>query len=183
MERLLVVCTANQCRSPVGGAILQHFAGQRRREVEVRSAGFIEGGVAPPSEIVELGSTFGLELAEHRSQQVTAELVEGSSLVVGMTRRHVRELAIAYPGSWPRAFTIRELVRRGREVGGLGPDGELAAWIVAMHEGRQTADLLGADETDEVADPMGGSWEDFEEMGRTLWGLAHGLADLIWPAR
>ena len=183
MERLLVVCTANQCRSPVAGAMLQLFAGQRGREVEVRSAGFMEGGFAPPSEIVRLGSTFGLDLADHLSQQVTAELVEGSSLVMGMTRRHVRELAIAYPGSWPRAFTIRELVRRGREVGGLGPDGELAAWIAAMHEGRQTADLLGADETDEVADPMGGSWEDFEEMGRTLWGLAHGLADLIWPAR
>ena len=74
-------------------------------------------------------------------------------------------------------------LRRGREVGGLGPDGELAAWAASMHEGRHTADLLGAAEFDDVADPMGGSWEDFEEMGRTLWGIAHGLADLIWPAR
>jgi len=181
MKRILVVCTANQCRSPVGAGELARHAIQRSIDVTIDSAGFMEGGFEPPSEIVHAGRAFGLDLSNHRSRQLDANLVNSADLIVTMTRRHVRELAVTYPGTWQRTFTIRELVRRGQSIGPLAAQLTPDAWIAGLHEGRQPSDLLGTDETDDVQDPMGGIQNDYDVMAETLWGLTHEMADLIWP--
>ena len=98
-----------------------------------------------------------------------------------MTRRHVREIAVTYPGTWQRTFTIREFVRRGQSIGPLTAELTPESWIAGVHEGRQPSDLLGTDETDDVKDPMGGIQNDYDVMAKTLWRLTREMADLIWP--
>jgi hypothetical protein len=36
---------------------------------------------------------------------------------VGLTRQHVRETVLTVPSSFPRAFTLREIIRRGFHTG------------------------------------------------------------------
>ena len=59
----------------------------------------------------------GLDVAGHLSRQVTADDLARASLVLAMAREHLRQAVVIAPDAWPRAFTIRELVRRGAQVG------------------------------------------------------------------
>lgn len=65
----------------------------RRRELEevrVRSAGtFATGGSPASGGALRTAQRHGVDLSEHRSSPLTAELLEWADLVVGMTRTHV----------------------------------------------------------------------------------------------
>ncbi len=110
--RVLFLCTANLCRSPMAAALFAREAPGRAGGVESASAGLLPGGRAVPSEVLEVMAPYGLDLSGHRSRRMTGELVGGSDLVVGMGRRHVREAVVLEPEVWPRAFTLKDLVRR-----------------------------------------------------------------------
>ena len=181
MDRILVVCTANQCRSPVAGAFLSRHAAERGADAKVLSAGLLESGNPAVAEVVALGPALGFDLGSHRSREVTDELIASAELIIGLTRLHVRELAVANRAAWPRTFTLRELVREGSRLGPRLESLSLADWIAPLHEARTPSDLLGADPLDDVADPMGGPPEGYEEMARDLADLTNRLADLLWP--
>ena len=132
--------------------------------------------------MVRAASSFGLELSGHLSRHFELPQLAESDLIVTMTRRHVRELVAPEAKLWSRTFTIRELVRRGLEVGPRGTDEPLSKWLALVHEGRQPAELLGSDPGDDVADPMHGIPTDYDEMVETLYGLTHELVGLLFPA-
>ena len=54
-----------------------------------------------------------------------------------------------------RTFTLKELVRRGEKVGPRGPREPVSAWLGRVGTGRVVSDLMGEDENDDVADPIG----------------------------
>src|SRR5256885_253238 len=84
---------------------------------------------------------------------VTSSIIASGS--VAAAAEHVREVAVQVPQVWPRTFTLREIVRRGEEVGRRGADQPLDEWVAKLHAGRTPAMLVGASDTDDVADPMG----------------------------
>ena len=59
----------------------------------------------------------GLDITGHRSRRITPDLLAGPDLIVGMAREHVREAVVLRPELYARTFTLKELVRRGSEVG------------------------------------------------------------------
>jgi len=71
---------------------------------------------------------------------------------------------------WPRAFTLRELVRCGGPVGRRSAEETLADWLARAHRGRQRSALLGESPDDDVADPIGGPQRWHGETARTLSG-------------
>jgi len=123
----------------------------------------------------------GIDLSGHRSRELNHDLIAGVDLVLCMTRRHVRELSVREPEMWPRAFTLREIVRRGEEVGARPAGSELTEWLELLHESRTKVELMGADPGDDVADPMGGAQEDFDKMVVDLLDLTRRFVDLAWP--
>jgi protein-tyrosine phosphatase len=126
-----------------------------------------------------LGS-YGLEISGHRSHRVTvADLNEGD-LILGMAREHVRHAVVTAPDTWPRAFTLKELVRRGEEIGPAKPGEPLADWLARVHEGRERAALVGDSRTDDVADPMGGRPQAYADTAALLDDLIGRLAGLCW---
>ena len=168
MANLLVVCTANQCRSPLAAAMLHRRVSERGLNHRIKSAGLLRGGERSPEQIIEVARLHGFDLSEHRSEQVTTRLLDGADLVLGMTRHHVRDVAVMEPSVWPHAFTMTEFVRRSERAGQKPAAVDVAEWCQAIHEGRTTSDLLAAPPTDDIQDPMGGTSDDFIRLGAIL---------------
>src|SRR5580692_12120442 len=101
-------------------ALLSARLAARGVAVPVASAGLLGGG-RPPPEVVSVMAATGIDVTGHRSRIVTADDLAAADLILGLAREHVRHAAVLLPGAWPRAFTIRELARRGRQAGPRTP--------------------------------------------------------------
>ena len=163
-------------------AFLRHRSAGWEEPVEVRSAGFLTEGVAPPPEAVEAMAAYGIDTSAHRSRVCTEADLAGADLVVAMARSHVREAVVLSPAAWSRTFTLKELVRRAAAVGERAPGQTMAAWLEGVCDGRQRADLLGSSDDDDVADPIGGPLAAFEATASELAGLVARMAGSVWPA-
>ena len=154
--RVLVVCTANVCRSPMAQALLHHHCREVGVDVSVRSAGTKEFDLPVDPLAVEALATYGLDISQHQPRRLDRSIVdtEGADLVLVMTRDHLRTAATTGSGAFRRTFTLREFARRAAVV---EPDpGEgLASWLDVVAEGRQARDLMGNDSADDIADPYG----------------------------
>jgi len=151
--------------------------------VSVASAGLLPGGFPSPPEVVRVLGELGIDASAHRSTQLTAELVEASDMIVGMARRHVREVVLLERDAWPRAFTLKELVRRGDEVGPRETGESVRDWLARMHDGRDRAGLVGNSVHDDVADPLGGPLDAYRASAREIAALVGAVAGLLGAPR
>jgi protein-tyrosine-phosphatase len=166
-------------------ALLMRRLGTRRIPVVVRSAGLLHEGLLPQGDPPPPGPIsalvpYGLEISGHRSRQATVTDLAWADLILGMGREHVRHAVVTAPDTWPHAFTLKELVRRGEEVGPAKPGEPLADWLGRVHEGRERGALLGDSPVDDVADPMGGPPRAYAETAALLDELTGRLAWLCW---
>jgi protein-tyrosine-phosphatase len=94
---VLVVCTANICRSPMAAALLRHaLAGQPEplRSIPVISAGTSARTGEPVTDLSAASlKKVGLDISGHRSQPVTGELLTGALAVICMTESHRASIA------------------------------------------------------------------------------------------
>jgi hypothetical protein len=79
--RILLVCTANVCRSPMAQAILADKLARRRITAEVVSAGLLEGGLPTAPEAIEAVAADGPSTGGYRSRSVVADDVSRADLV------------------------------------------------------------------------------------------------------
>jgi protein-tyrosine phosphatase len=149
-------------------------------DVSVGSAGLLESGRSPTDDGIETMATWGIDLGEHRSRQMTDEMLRAADLVIGMAREHVREVAVNVPDVWPRTFTMREFIRRGEEIGPRAPGQPFDEWVAKLHAGRIPSSLLGSSEDDDVADPMGRSRRAYETSATEIDALTTRLVALIF---
>ena len=123
----------------------------------------------------------GLDIAAHRSTSMERDLLLGADLILGMAREHVREAVVRVPEVWPRAFTLKELVRRAAETGPRADGQSFEEWLAKCHAGRVHTDLLGSSRADDVADPYGSSRQNYERTALELHELIERLVDLAFP--
>ncbi|MCU0309629.1 MAG: hypothetical protein MUE36_01635 [Acidimicrobiales bacterium] len=154
----------------------------RRVDAHVHSAGMWEDGHPAAAHSVDEAAARGLALAGHRSRVIDRDLVLGADLVIALARRHVRDVAGTVPGVFGRTFTLKELVRRGREVGPIPAGSTLPEWLEAVGRDRVAATYLRPDPDDDVADPVGGTRAQFARTAAELESLAAALAGLLAPA-
>ena len=180
---ILVLCTANQCRSPMAASLLRSELAAREMDVDVVSAGFLDGGVPAQPHVVSVMAAVGLDVSTHMSSSVNEELAATADLIVGMTRQHVVDLVAAAPEIWPRAFTAAEIVRRA-QAGEPRKDTEtIRAFAERLSTDRSRADLLAERLADDVPDPIGGRKRDFERVRDLLAAWAADLAIALDPNR
>jgi protein-tyrosine-phosphatase len=88
---LLFVCTGNTCRSPMAEGIARHRLAERGwSHVRVQSAGLsARHGDAASQPAVAVAARHGVDLASHRSQPLTEELVGWADLVLAMGPSHL----------------------------------------------------------------------------------------------
>lgn len=163
--------------------LLQHHLDLAGVEAHVSSAGLYPGGAPATAHAVTVMGQRGLDLAAHESRRMDASLVGAADLVLGMTREHVREVAMVDAGALSRTFTLKELVGAGERGGGRHPNEAFPAWLERMGIGRRRDTLLGVghDDAFDVEDPVGRSVGEYERTAQELEGLLGRLVQLGWP--
>ena len=150
--------------------------------MHVGSAGLRLVGEPASANGIDVLAGRGLDMSGHRSRILDRELLEGTDLTLAMSREHLREAVLSLPDIWPRAFTLKELVRRGEMIGPRAPGESIDGWLARAHSGRNRTDLLGASPDDDVDDPIGLSRSAYEKTADELSDLVDRLVDLLWPA-
>jgi protein-tyrosine-phosphatase len=137
MPSIVLVCTANQCRSPMAMALLRKRLGDLDLEEAwvVDSAGTWGFDEFPATDNAILAmQERGLELEDHRSRQVTEEMLRDYDLVLTMTRDHQEAMHTEFPHYAERVFLLSEMVGERFDI--PDPIGML------LEAYRETADLL-----------------------------------------
>ena len=161
------------------GLLAHHLATTGAADVAVFSAGLLEGGQPASPHAVAVLAARGYDLSGHLSRQLSAELVAGSDLILGMERRHLRAAAVLAPGAFDRTFTLREFIRRGLAVGPCRAPESFVAWLGRLNENRLPEQLLADNLADDVADPVGAPIAEFEKAADELDLLVRGVKMLI----
>lgn len=179
--RILVVCTANICRSVMAERMLQREIEARGLDVEISSCGLMFDGAPASDTVLAVLAERDIDAHDHRSHKFTPALLDGVDLVVTMERRHARELAVAVEGASPRIHTLGALVEwLGSPAAMTGVGGEDAseptptAQIATCAAGRPPSALLGGG-PDEVDDPHGQSKRVHRKAADRIDGLCRGL--------
>jgi protein-tyrosine phosphatase len=147
--RIVFLCTANICRSPVAEVLA-------RDRFAATGLDFVSAGLdTVPGHGASAGSVAwaaarGLDLAGHRSRFVGAALEEGTAWVIGMDRGHAALFRSRCPESYAGA------------IGYLGAPG------VDLADGRPSP--VG----EEVEDPYGGNPEDYRRACEKIRRLLEG---------
>ncbi len=178
---LLFVCTGNLCRSPMAAALARNVLAGRAEAVDVVSAGLLRGGEPATDEVVHLMKRRGLDLSAHRSRRVDDALVPPPDLILGMARLHARAVVDGFPQLFPRTFTLKDLVVRGRSQGPRRPGEALDTYLARVGADRGFETLAGTNSADDIADPIGGDLPAHERCAAELEVAVTALADLVWP--
>lgn len=107
MKTVLFVCTGNTCRSPMAAALFRHRIGDDA-EWQALSAGLYAASGCPATEnAIEAMHELGIDLSAHRSQPLSAELVEDADMIVAMTAAHRFHILEDFPEVGNRVFLIK----------------------------------------------------------------------------
>ena len=118
MPHILVVCTANICRSPVAEALLQDRLQQRGvTGWTVASAGTwaqLVRGAAHHS--IVLMAEQGLDLSQHQAQMINETHLATADLVLCMTAGHVEALRVEFPQYAHKLHLISEAIGKRYDI-------------------------------------------------------------------
>ena len=164
-------------------ALLRHRLGAHGVLAGVSSAGLLPPGSPATREAVATMAARGLDLDAHRSRRIDPRLLQEADLILGMTREHVREVAVLDPAALARTFTLKELVRAGYDVGPRRPGEDLPSWLARVGANRRREALLGVghDPDYDVEDPVGRPRHVYEQTAIELEHLLERLVALVWP--
>jgi protein-tyrosine phosphatase len=135
MRSVLFVCAANICRSPLAMGLFSTAVAPQTDEWRIASAGvYAPVGYAAAQNTLALLKQKGFDLNQHRSAQITQEMVRTFNLILTMERGQKEALQIAFPVHAQKIYLLSEMIGEN--------------W--------------------EIADPIGGSYSDFEDTARDI---------------
>jgi protein-tyrosine-phosphatase len=112
MANILIVCTANICRSPVAAALLEDRLRQRGlRDWTVRSAG--TWAIAPREASrysIAVTKRVGLDITGHRSRMVEESQLAEADLVLTMEDGHAEALRAEFPLQADKVYMLSEMI-------------------------------------------------------------------------
>ncbi|MEZ7213266.1 protein tyrosine phosphatase [Klebsiella spallanzanii] len=121
-EKILVICTGNICRSPIGERYLQkHFPS---KIIDSAGTGAMVGHSADPAAI-KVATEHGLSLDGHTGKQLTASLARQYDLILVMEKYHIEQIGQIAPevrgktmlfGHWLNHRDIPDPYRKSEEA-------------------------------------------------------------------
>ena len=117
---ILVVCTANVCRSPMAARLLQHaLAAQPAPLASLRviSAGIAaaQGQTATENSVVALKKV-GIDLTAHQSQPLTQPLLDEALVVLCMTETHRAMIQLNYARVPQQVYLFRQFMEGTTDI-------------------------------------------------------------------
>jgi protein-tyrosine-phosphatase len=116
---VLVVCTANICRSPMAVGLLRHaFAGQPEplRSLRITSAGIFarDGERVSENSVIALRKA-GIDISGHTSRQLTQPMLDEAFAVLCMAESHRAMIQLQGDPPPQHLFLFREFLPEGAE--------------------------------------------------------------------
>ncbi len=131
---VLFVCTANQCRSPMAEALLKVLTVQRGEadRWQVQSAGTWAEAGQPATPLAQaVMQRRGIDLSDHRSRLVDADLLAAADVILVMTRHHLEALRAEFPQMQGKILLVSQMAGHNFDIedpyGGSLDDYELCA--------------------------------------------------------
>jgi protein-tyrosine phosphatase len=112
MTHILVICTANICRSPVAEGLLRDRLSKRGLEDwTVGSAGtWAQETRGASANSVKVMSEYGLDIQDHVARMVEEQHLSEADLVLCMESGHVEALRAEFPDQAFKIYMISEMV-------------------------------------------------------------------------
>ena len=164
--RLLIVCTANRCRSALAEVIADRGLAERGLAGTVASAGTAASEGAPATDgAIITARKLGLDLSAHRSQPVTRELIARSDMVLTMEPGHTIEVVGAHGASLASTFTVLELADLITATPGRSDQETVSDWLQRATVGRTPDASMRARQVD---DPIGRSMRHYRSTAQII---------------
>ncbi len=113
--KIMFVCFGNTCRSPMAeGALRKILENRKISGVDVYSSG-TSGGIdfeATPY-AVEAAKIWEADISSHRSQPLSAEIIDRTDLILAMERSHCQEVLRLSPDAINRLFLLKKFPVHG----------------------------------------------------------------------
>ena len=113
MPAVLIVCSANICRSPMAEAILKKLISDRpdAEQWHVESAGTWAENGRPPAYLSRyVMEQMGMDISNHQSQPVSLRLLMNFDLILTMEMEHKTWLKTQYKEFSDRIYLLSEMV-------------------------------------------------------------------------
>ncbi len=106
--KILIVCTGNTCRSPMGEGILKRMVSEIGiQNVYVASAGIgAFPGLPASKEAIIAMKELGIDIRNHKSATVNTELVRSANLILAMERFHLEEILRIEPSAKDKTYLL-----------------------------------------------------------------------------
>lgn len=168
-HHLLVVCTANQCRSPLGEFLLRRAAEQHGLDWYVSSAGThaLAGQPMHPNTHRLLVSR-RFDIGDWCTTALDSDLLNSADVILTATRQHSSYLAGAQPQISGKVLPLMRFARRiaiGRQC---GQDSAQNGALLEMLEVVRNVAVAGVGDADDLPDPVGQPYRKFKSCARLI---------------
>ncbi len=190
--RVLMVCTANHCRSPIAQQLLHHDSLAKFGPAgawQVDSAGTDVRAPWPMHDHARTVLSERIaEVGPHHSTDLIAEAVQNADLVLTAARQHRGVVVTMVPAAIGRTFTILQFARLCDQVAPItGSDsGDLGRELVVQAKLARSALQPVPVEQDDLPDPMGRGLADFRLCADRLQEAVDSIlrpVELLRPVR
>lgn len=171
---VLLICTANHCRSPMAEYLLRQRSNALGLEWRVRSAGTrAYVGLPMHTFAAQALAAAAVDPEDFRGQQCSPELLQTSDLVLTMTRAQRDWVVATHPRSLRRTFVLPHFVHLVSAGAGSGAARDGSDLLERAQRARSRVQPLTSGQ--EVADPLGHGLTRFVACRQRLERLIDGL--------
>lgn len=176
--RVLFVCTANVCRSPLAAGLFVHAADSRGiTDAFAASAGFLDDGMRVHEHVARLLEERGIDSSRKVSQRIRAGVAARADLILTMTSEHARGVVGRFPTSIRRVYTFRHFVTIVSARAGHMSTGE---WLDGL-DSHNPRSYVRDDQGLDIPDPIGQGFGAFVKLADELTGSIEWMMDCAYP--